>query len=87
MQVEAAFLPGRIAENHITLIAKHLLRVIGSVSESCGMVSAPVAALTKRLGEPCIELGSFAGIWYAVFGKYIIRGFVRRNFVRVRVRS
>ena len=57
LQVEAAFLPGRIAENHISLIAKHLLRVVGSVSKSTGMVSGPVAALTKRLGEPCIELG------------------------------
>ncbi len=53
LQIASAFLPGRIAETHVSLIAKHLVHAVGTVSEQTGLISRPVAVLTKKLGEPC----------------------------------
>lgn len=51
LQVESAFLSGRIAESQVSEIARHLLSAVSSVAQRCKVFSAPVAALTKELGE------------------------------------
>ena len=55
LQIAASFLPGRIADSHITLVAKHLVSMLSSVSEKTGLVGKPVALLTRELGEPCLH--------------------------------
>lgn len=52
LQVAVAFLPGRICESHVSLLAKKLLKTISDVTAAAGVVSRPVAFLTEQLGEP-----------------------------------
>jgi hypothetical protein len=56
LQVAAAFLPGRIADSHVGTVAKHLVAVVGSVSEKAGLLPSPVARLTSELGETWPEV-------------------------------
>ncbi len=52
LQIAAAFLSGRIATSHIQTVASHLLQAVSGLVKSCGLVSAPAADLTAKLGEP-----------------------------------
>ena len=58
LQVASAFLPGRIAESHVSQAAHHLVSVVGSVSERAGLLTAPVARLTQELGEAWLGLAN-----------------------------
>ena len=51
LQIAASFLPGRVADSHVTMIAKHLVSAVSSVAEKIGLVGTPVALLTRQLGE------------------------------------
>jgi hypothetical protein len=52
LQVAAAFLPGRICDSHVSLLAKRLLQAIGHITAVTGAVSQPAAYLTEKMGEP-----------------------------------
>lgn len=51
LQVATAFLPGRICDTHVTLVAKNVLNTIGHIYGLSGVVPKPVAFLTEKLGE------------------------------------
>lgn len=61
-----AFLPGRIADSHITTVARNLVSAVGSVSERAGLLSSPVARLTGELGETWWDVG-VAGFRFRFF--------------------
>ena len=52
LQVSAAFIPGRICESHVAMVAKKVLKTVSDVTAMTGVVSKPVAFLTAQLGEP-----------------------------------
>ena len=52
LQRAAAFLPGRIAEAHVSAVASHLIKAVGVVSGRAGLVPKPVQHLTEMLGDP-----------------------------------
>lgn len=52
LQRAAAFLPGRIAEAHVSAVASNLIKAVGGVSGRAGLVSKPVQHLTEMLGDP-----------------------------------
>ena len=51
LQIAASFLPGRVADSHVKLIAHHLVSAVSSVAEKVGLFGKPVAMLTSQLGE------------------------------------
>lgn len=54
IQVASAFLPGRVCESHVALVARKIVALIGSVTAETGVVSRPIATLTSKLGEACL---------------------------------
>lgn len=63
LQIACAFLPGRIADAHVSLVARHLLSAVGMLSQKIGLVTKPVATLTQELGEPCRHYLPGRGYW------------------------
>jgi hypothetical protein len=52
LQIAASFLPGRIADAHVSQVARHLVSALSLVSERTGLLGRPAALLTRQLGEP-----------------------------------
>ena len=46
-----AFIPGIIADSHVTLVAKKLISAVSDIALTSGMVTKPVAFLTEKLGD------------------------------------
>ena len=77
----AAFLPGRVADSHVTAVAKHLVSVVGSVSEKAGLMSSPVARLTGELGETWRDVVQF------YFGFHFFNSLSQQNVIELSGRS
>ena len=52
LQIAASFLPGRIADAHVSQVARHLVGALSLVTQKTGLVGKPTALLTRELGEP-----------------------------------
>ena len=47
LQLSAGFIPGKVAEAHVGVVASHIISAISGL----GLFGDPVAELTKQLGE------------------------------------
>ena len=56
LQLCAAFIPGTISDSHVSTAAKKLIKAVGDIAGTSGMVSKPVAFLTERLGDTLIAM-------------------------------
>lgn len=73
LQLASAWLPGRIAQSHTQVIARHLIKAVASLARSCGLVSNGAAELTTQLGETrsLNYRNQFGLVWFgrACFGQ------------------
>ena len=60
LQVTSAFLPGRLAANHIQVVARYLLRAVSSIAKQSQMMNNAAAMLTQELGDAGLRL--FCGL-------------------------
>lgn len=51
LQVAASWLPGRVANAHVHVIAKYLVGAVSSVAGACGLMTDAAAALAGQLGK------------------------------------
>lgn len=51
LQVSSAWLPGQIAINHISTVARHLLKAVGNVAHKSALMGDAAATLTQELGD------------------------------------
>jgi len=61
LQVTSAFLPGRLAANHIQVVARYLLRAVSSIAKQSAMMTNAAAMLTRELGDAGLKL--FLQLW------------------------
>lgn len=55
LQLASAWLPGRIAQAHVRVIANHLIKAVASLAKTCGLVSDAAAELTSQLGDTRLQ--------------------------------
>lgn len=56
LQVTSAFLPGRLAANHIQVVARYLLKAVSSIAKQSAMMTNAAAMLTRELGDSGLRL-------------------------------
>ena len=75
LQLASAWLPGRIAQSHTQVIARHLIKAVASLARSCGLVSNGAAELTTQLGETrsLNYRNQFGLVWFGLVGLVLDR--------------
>ena len=68
LQIAVSFLPGRIADSHVSQVARHLTTAMSLVSERTGLIGKPTALLTRELGEPGALISG-----YFIFYQFVYR--------------